>query len=294
MFAKPPFVFARSTVGILFPWVVATLVCSVVLTSVGANAVRKISRLWPHTPKHYVTLHVPSSYTENPSATQERIEQIQIVLRTTAGVQSVRLLQEKEAMEVLSVWAGKRPGTFPVPRIMEAQIEFEALSNIRESMPYIQKIAPGATLEDHYVEFDAKTQFLKTLEIVVLCTALLLIATLLFSIALATHMEAAQHRTTFELLGLMGVSDRGLADFLVSHVVLLAFVGILMGFIPAVLTLWTLAPMIDRAAQIDASLSILAPTISEWALLTALFFLLTASATLTSLWVARRQLRGLS
>jgi cell division transport system permease protein len=162
---------------------------------------------WHRSLDNSLTLQIPAQISA------ARIETVLALLRQTAGVRGVRLLEPAETANLLEPWLGPAAATatLPIPRLVDVQVDPAAAIDIADLRQKVSSIAPGAQLDDHRQWLDTARITAMRLESLI---AVGIAAVALLAIALAaalTRARFAVHEQSIELLHLLGAADADVA-----------------------------------------------------------------------------------
>src|SRR2546421_4122436 len=136
---------ADDSTGALLVWIVAL---TGYLAAIGGLALVLLSddlQVWNRSLANSLTVQIPAE------ASAPRIETILALLRQTAGIRGVRLLETAETAKLLEPWLGPAAATatLPVPRLVDVQREPDAAIDSADLRQKLSSIVPGAQLDDH-------------------------------------------------------------------------------------------------------------------------------------------------
>jgi cell division transport system permease protein len=198
---------AGDSTGPLLVWIVAL---TGYLAAIGGLALVLLSddlRVWNRSLGNSLTMQIPAE------ASAPRIETILALLRQTAGVHGVRLLEPSETAKLLEPWLGPAAATatLPVPRLVDVQLEPDAAIDSADLRQKLSSIVPGAQLDDHRQWLHNSRHTAIRLEgLIAVGMAVLALSTVALAAAL-TRARLAAHRATIELLHLIGTADTDVA-----------------------------------------------------------------------------------
>ena len=197
---------AGDSTGPLLVWIVAL---TGYLAAIGGLALVLLSddlRAWNRSLGNSLTVQIPVE------ASAPRIETILALLRQTAGIRGVRLLEPAETAKLLEPWLGPAAAaaTLPVPRLVDVQLEPAAI-DIADLRQKLSSLMPGAQLDDHRQWLDNSRHTAIRLEgLIAIGIAVVALSTAASAAAL-TRARLAAHQPTLELLHLIGAADTDVA-----------------------------------------------------------------------------------
>ena len=206
------------------------------LAAIGGLALVLISddlREWNRSLGNSLTLQLPAE------SSAARLETVLALLRQTAGIGGVRLLEPAETARLLEPWLGPAAAmdTLPVPRLIDLQIDPETAIDFADLRRKLSSIMPGAQLDDHRQwlgDFRGAAIRLASLIAVGIAAIALLAAVLTVSL---TRTRLALHAKTVELLHLIGAEDADVARLFQADTLRLGLLGGAIGAAAALVTL---------------------------------------------------------
>src|SRR5436305_7998661 len=189
--------------GPLLVWIVAV---TGYLAAIGGLALVLLSddlQVWNRSLGNSLTVQIPAE------ASAPRIETILAMLRQTAGIRGVRLLEPAETAKLLEPWLGPAAATatLPVPRLVDVQVDPDAAIDSADLRQKLSSIVPGAQLDDHRQWLDNSRHTAIRLEgLIAIGIAVVALSTAASAAAL-TRARLAAHHPTLELLHLIGAAD---------------------------------------------------------------------------------------
>jgi cell division transport system permease protein len=180
------------------------------LATIGGLALVLISddlREWNRSLGTSLTLQIPAD------ASAARLDTVLALLRQTAGIRGVRLLEPAETARLLEPWLGPAAAidTLPVPRLIDLRIDPDTAIDFADLRQKLSSIVPGAQLDDHRQwlgNFRGAAIRLESLIAVAMAAIVVLAIALTVSL---THTGLALHGETVELLHLIGAEDADIA-----------------------------------------------------------------------------------
>jgi cell division transport system permease protein len=236
---------AGDSTGPLLVWIVAL---TGYLAAVGGLALVLLSsdlREWNRSLGNSLTVQVPAE------VSAARIDTILALLRQTAGVRGVRLLEPAETAKLLEPWLGPAAGTatLPIPRLVDVQVDPKAAIDIADLRQKLSSIVPGAQLDDYRQWLDNSRHIAIRLEGLI-AVGLVLIALLAVALAAAlTRARLVAHRQTIELLHLIGAADADVARPFQADALRRGLLGGAIGAAAALITLIAFADILPPQAS---------------------------------------------
>jgi cell division transport system permease protein len=274
------------------PWIIALMVYLAALAVAGAFALGATAAQWRGAQSDRLTIQLPPR--DPPASGDQRAALVIDILRSTAGVATVRRLERRELVGLLEPWLGSAnitPG-LPLPDLIDVTVERGAAKPDLDALARrLETAAPGATLDDHGRWMGRLATAARAVQALALMLTALIAGAATATVMVATRASLAVHRETIELLHLIGAQDGFVARAFGRRALVLGLRGGLIGLGLAGLTYLLLqratsgldAPLMPRLEWSLVSLATLAalPLASAAiAMLTARFTVLRALAKL--------------
>ncbi len=281
------------------PWVVALMVYLAALGGVGLIALDDTLHASEQVLATTLTLQVPAE------TTNARLETVLALLRQTAGIESVRLLEPAETARLLEPWLGPALSldALPVPRLIDLRTGPTRAIDVAALRTQLAAVVPDARLDDQLPLPKGTRAAARRIEGILvggITVALLLVAA---SAVFAVRTVLMADRSAARLLHVLGAADSAIARRFAVRSLWLGLVGGVIGAVAALLTIVALGGA-DAVVQLPAPLSangvaasgIAASGIGDWRLWAVLGGAALAAGLLAmaSAWATvRRRLAGM-
>jgi len=249
------------------PWVIAIMMFLTVLAAAaGLGLAGAASRLDAQIGSR-VTVQVVEA---NPALRAAQAEAAAAVARDFSGVTAVRIVPDDEISRLLEPWIG--PGglenDLPVPALIDVDLDADARAELDRLRAAVVAVAPTARVDDNARWLAPLANLIGALKWLAAGLVLLMVGATAATVVLAARAALDVHRTTIEILHLMGATDVQVARLFQRRIALDALFGGLVGFILAGGVLVLIG---DRVAALGSELlgSAAIPT-QGWAMLVAL------------------------
>jgi cell division transport system permease protein len=204
-------------------------------------------REWNRSLGNSLTLQIPAE------TSAARLETVLALMRQTAGIRSVRLLEPAETARLLEPWLGPAAmDTLPVPHLIDLQIDQDTAIDFADLRQKLSSIVPGAQLDDHRQwlgDFRGAAIRLATLITVGIAAIALLAVVLTVSL---TRIGFALHRETVELLHLIGAEDADISRPFQAGALRLGLLGGATGAAAALITVIAVIGVVPLHAMTGA------------------------------------------
>jgi cell division transport system permease protein len=216
----------RESGGIL-PWVIAVMVYLCALALAGGFSLRSAASGWTSDLSRQLTVQV----TDNDKARQTMLADAVVArLQNQSGVVEARRLNDEELGSLLDPWlgAGSVTADLPVPALIDVKLESED-TDVEALTAAVKAVAPSAVVDTHQQwlgQLATLTRSINwTANLIVLLVALATVAL----VAFGTRAGLAAHKSTIEILHLMGAEDGMIASEFQRRFLWHGFIGGLAG-----------------------------------------------------------------
>lgn len=226
------------------PLIVGAMVYLAALALVGTLALDGAIRQWSDGLRGALTVQLPGvgAAPEGREA-QARIEAATGVLRDTPGVLEVTTVPHEEAKALLEPWlgAGDLPANLAIPILVDVKIDVGESINFALLSERLDDAVPGTQLNDNGVILQRLVRLTRSVQLVGAAVVLIVAIAAIAIVVFATRAGMTSHRSTIELLHLMGARDGYIARRFIVHALYYGFIGGVVGLILAALTVGGLA-----------------------------------------------------
>jgi cell division transport system permease protein len=189
-------------------------------------------REWNRSLGNSLTLQIPAE------TSAARLETVLALLRQTAGIRGVRLLESAETARLLEPWLGSAAAldTLPVPRLIDLQIDPGTVIDFADLRQKLSSIVPGAQLDDHRQWLgDFRGAAIRLASFMAVGIAAIALLAVVLTVSL-TRTSLALHGGTIELLHLIGAEDADVARLFQADALRLGLLGGATGAAAALVT----------------------------------------------------------
>ncbi|AUW60084.1 cell division protein [Sphingobium sp. SCG-1] len=263
------------------PWVIAIMMFLTVLMAAAALSLFQASRSLGQDLSGRVTIQIVEA---DASARRDRVARLTNTLRRLPGVTDVQPVADQALADQLRPWLGDDMSAIdlPIPALVDARLQTSdprAFDALRRTVAQVDR---SARVEPH-AAFLAPLSGLMT-SVAWLATALVLLMALATAavVVLAARGAHDSHRSTIDVLHLMGATDVQIARLFQRRIALDALFGGALGFTSAVAVILVIAQRLAATGS-DLLQSISLP-LPYWLLLLVLPAAGVALAMLTARW----------
>jgi len=234
----------RALADRMLPFLVAAMAFLAALAVAGWVGAASLARDWQSGAGASLTVQVPqpNDASSEPGATRE--QRVLTLLTGTPGIANAHPLTGQQLSDLLRPWfgAGADQLAIPLPAVVAVQLSDSAM-DLGPLTQRLQAAAPGTLVESHDVWMRRLAVLARSLQA---CAglALLLVAGIAAAvIAVATRAGLSARREAIEIVHGLGATDGYIASRFAARATLLAAAGGLVGAVPAMPVLLTLASL---------------------------------------------------
>lgn len=230
------------------PWVIAIMMFLTVLAAAGGLALNHAARNVTGGIAQRITVQIVEA---NPDLREEQTRAALAALSAMEGVTEVTRVPDSEIDALIEPWigqAGQEEG-IPVPTMIDADLTEEAHEQLESVEEAILDVAPAARVDDHAQFLAPLAGLISSLTWLALGLVLLTASALAASVILAVRAALNTHRSTIEVLHLMGATDVQIARLFQRRIALDALLGGTVGFLSAVIVLLILGQRIGAVGS---------------------------------------------
>jgi cell division transport system permease protein len=209
------------------PWVIAVMVfLGALAIAVSATLNRAVNYVEDNV-RGSVTIELPAMSGDQ----QARTDRAVVLLRSTAGVISVRPLKKSEMVALLEPWLGRGnvSDDLPIPQLIDVTLDKDYPADMIFLEQRLQKEVPGARVDDHQLWLGKFSRFSTIVQVLTLGAIILVISTIAIVVVFSAHAALASHRSIVELLHLIGAHDQFVAQHFQKSALMLGLKGGVIG-----------------------------------------------------------------
>jgi cell division transport system permease protein len=218
------------------PWVIAIMMFLTVLAAAAGLGLGNAARSLDADIGNRITIQIVEA---NPDFREAQARITMSELQKLAGVRAARRIEAEEMKEMLEPWlgAGGLEGDLPVPVMIDVDLTPEAYSRIDVIRAAVQEVAPSSRVDDNAQWLAPLAKLIDALEWLSAALVLLMVGATAATVVLAARASLDTHRSTIEVLHLMGATDVQVARLFQRRIALDALFGGIVGFIAATFVL---------------------------------------------------------
>ena len=251
------------------PWVIAIMMFLTVLAAAAGLGLGNAARSLDADIGNRITVQIVEA---NPDFREAQARITMSELQKLAGVKSVKRVGEEEMERLLEPWLGEGglETDLPVPVMIDADLTPEAYQNLDVIRSAIAEVAPSARVDDNAQWLAPLAKLIAALKWLAGGLVLLMVGATAATVVLAARASLDTHRSTIEVLHLMGATDVQVARLFQRRIALDALFGGAVGLAAASLVLLVIG---NRVGALGSELLGSAGLpLASWAVLIALPF----------------------
>ena len=249
------------------PWVIAIMMFLTVLAAAAGLGLGSAASSLDEDTGTRATVQIVEP---NPDRREVQAQAALALLEREDGVESARRVASDEMERLLEPWLG--PGglesDLPIPAMIELDLSPAAYARLDSLRAAVTEVAPAARIDDNAQWLAPLAGLIRSLRLLAGALDMLMIGATAATVVLAARASLDTHRSTIEVLHLMGATDVQVARLFQRRIALDALFGGMVGLIAAALVLLVIG---NRVGALGSDLlgSAQLPLLS-WAILVAL------------------------
>ena len=153
-------------------------------------------------------------------------------LSSFPGIVSAKLISELEVGIILQPWLGPNYSelNLPLPSLIDLKFEKGKEVDKKSLIEGLEKVAPGATADDHSIWLEKLTDFIEVGKTITFVILALILFSIVVTVVFTTRAGLAIQKDVVEVLHLIGAQDSYVALQCQIHACRLAIYGSILGF----------------------------------------------------------------
>jgi cell division transport system permease protein len=228
----------------------------------------------------------------DPAARAAQQKSVAELLRRTPGVDAVTVIPEAQSRKLVEPWLGDaaNDADIPVPALIDVRFDSPpTVATLRKVQQDMRRVSESARIDSHASWMEPFVSLMQTLFLLALSVMLLLLLATAATVVLSVRGALNTHRTTIEIMHMMGSTDIQAARLFQRRVALDALFGGMVGLLAAILVLWLLGSRfsaLEPGLLADAGMPLYG-----WLLLVVIPVGVAALAMLTARWTVLSALK---
>ncbi len=225
--------FDHDATAAFLPAMIAMMVFLATLALSGALVLDNLLDRWNRDIKGTLTVQVvPTDTNPNSKTTAQRIEKTIRLLEETPGVLRARALSEDELAALIEPWLGSTDliADLPLPNLIDVTISDAQPPDLIALSERLKKEIPGASVDDHRIWLSRVIRLADGLSMLARSVMVLIGLAAAVAVIYATRAGLAIHRSSIEILHLVGARDGYIARQYALRALWLGVQGAVIGF----------------------------------------------------------------
>lgn len=239
----------RDASGRFLPWLVAFMVYLAALSLVSVMVAHKITARWDQGLSGRLTVQVPPPDPVISRADMEAyVSAVYESLIDTPGIAHAEVLPDEQIKALLEPWLGAEviDDSLPLPALIAVSTESGTPLDLGALAVRLERIAPGATIDDHQQWLGNVLDLAETIETIAAMVVFAVSFCAVITVIFVTRTGLAIHRQVIDLLHLIGAQDSYIARQFQGHALRLGFVGGALGVVLALFTVVLIGYLLER------------------------------------------------
>ncbi len=276
------------------PWVIAIMVFLTILAAAAGVSMYKGATQSSDLLARKMTVQILE---DDPSTRVNQRDQVTQYLRKLPQVRSVKPLSDQEVGQLLEPWLGEQQDLsnanddlIPLPVIidvdMKKAVDAEAAKTLTQNL---RNIAPSVRADTQESWIAPLNDFMRGLIVLIIGLVILLAAATSATVVLAVRSALDTHRTTLDIMHLMGSTDQQISKLFQRRVAVDALFGGALGFIVGCIIIVTISSQVSGLSS-DIISQISLPWYG-WIILMMIPLLMAGLAIYMARWTVRRVMK---
>jgi cell division transport system permease protein len=188
------------------PWVLAIMTFLTLLAAAAGFGLGSAARSLSADVGNRATVQIVEA---NPDRREAEARAAVALLQRQPGVEGVRRIGDEEMGKLLAPWLGESGlgGDIPVPAMIDVDLSPAAYAQLDRLRATVESVAPSARVDDNGQWLAPLGRLMRALQWLAVALVLLMIAATAATVVLAARAALDTHRSTIEVLHLMGATD---------------------------------------------------------------------------------------
>ena len=193
------------------PWLIAFMALLAALSIAGLLMLKQIAEVFEYNNHNNMTIQIPAG--ESSKVDDQQVTNALVALRKVSGIIKTTRVSNAEIKKLLKPWLGETAGSeaIPLPQIIDIQIDRKSDLTVTKLRSLLDKIVPGALVDDHSIWLSNLVDTLKSAELIAVCIVLLITLATIGTVIFTTRTGMGIHRQTIEVLHFVGAHDEFIA-----------------------------------------------------------------------------------
>jgi cell division transport system permease protein len=269
-------------------WVIAIMMFLTILAAVGGLAVAESARAMREDLAGKITVQIAEA---NPVLRETQTRQLVREIGSLSIVERVEAIPQDALVDMLEPWLGEKgfEADLPIPALIDVELREAAPGATQAVSRVVKAIVPGASVTEQQEWLAPLAALLAALKWLAAALVVLVGIATAATVVLAVRSSLNTHRSTIDVLHLLGASDRQVATLFQRRIALDALFGGAAGLMIALLVVALIARRVAALGSGLAGSAALGWT--DWAIIVTIPLIGVALATLSARITVLRALR---
>jgi cell division transport system permease protein len=229
----------------LLPWAMGIMVYLSALAAAGSLLLHSGFDDWASSLQGRITVQITGE--DRMDIVAESLE-IQAALRSTPGIRAVRILSDAEISALLEPWLGEGNITddLPVPVMIDIETDLDTYVNIDALEGKVKEFSDHVYLDDHARWLSHFYDLAYTVEYTALGILIMILIASICIVIFGTKSSMAEHKTTIEIMHLMGAQDNMIAGAYQNRFMLYGLWGGIGGLTFSLITVYVIFNLVEN------------------------------------------------
>ncbi|MDG1995289.1 MAG: hypothetical protein P8J14_02245 [Emcibacteraceae bacterium] len=232
----------------LLPWAMGIMVYLSALAAAGSLLLHSGFDDWASSLQGRITVQITGE--DKTDIVAESLE-IQAALRSTPGIRTVRILSDAEISALLEPWLGEGNITddLPVPIMIDIETDQDTYVNIDALEGKVKEFSDHVYLDDHARWLSHFYDLAYTIEYTALGILIMILIASVCIVIFGTKSSMAEHKTTIEIMHLMGAQDKMIAGAYQNRFMQYGLWGGIGGLVLALITVFVIFNLVENISE---------------------------------------------
>jgi cell division transport system permease protein len=231
MFGHSDLPLNRDASARFLPWIIGFMTYLCVIAVAAALTVDRVAEHWRQGLAGNLTVELPFSSELETETRAEQLDAAMELVTGTPGVTGATVLEDSQIAALLEPWLGPDAGQLdvPLPTMIAVTRRTDAAIDLPDLKAKLQKIVPGAEVDDHGDWVADALGFLHSLQALAGALSALALAAAALTVIFVTRTGLDTHRGVIEVVHLIGAPDRYIARQFQAQALKLGILGGVVG-----------------------------------------------------------------
>ncbi|MDR2267896.1 MAG: hypothetical protein LBD81_00405 [Holosporaceae bacterium] len=204
------FDFSKDRTNKFVPFILSFLMYSVTIAAMSCFFTYDLTSEWRRALNGHITIEIQSNIdVVSNDFTDDQIDEITRVIRSTNGIKSVKKLQESDILKVIEPWLSGTsiPDDFPFPTIFDVEYDENVRVDLLLLTEKLSKISSNVKIHDHANWYAPIMKISNCLFFFAVILSVFVFATMCATVIFITKKTLGVHETVVKILQLIGADN---------------------------------------------------------------------------------------